>query len=470
VRDSDALLLKETKTVNNNPTQNKPQPLSRRTHVARATTAGAAGAAVGSLAVSRGAHAAGSDLIKLALIGCGGRGTGAATQALSNSAHSNVKLVAMADAFDDRLKSSLKRIDAKCPGQVDVPQERQFSGVECHRGAIECDPDMVLLCTPPGFRPMQFEAAVNAGKHVFMEKPVAVDSPGVRRVIAANELAKKKGLAVAVGLNGRHAQAAQKCIARIHDGAVGRIDCIRAYFNSSGVWVRPRRPDQTEMQYQVMNWYYFNWLSGDHIVEQHVHYLDASNWVKDDGHPIQANGMGGRQVRTDAAAVAEGNPVGSYGNIFDHHAVEFDYADGAKLFSYCRHMKGCWNNTGWTALGTKGSAGYGRGSTIVSPDGQPPEEFLRDKVDSHQTEHDHLFAALAAGQPYNEGEYGWKSTMTAILGRMATYSGKTVTWDDALNSNLDLSPAGYTWDSQPQPQPGEDGSYPIPMPGVTKAW
>ena len=444
--------------------------VSRRGFIERTGIGLTAGAVAGSLGISRGAHAGGSDLIKLALIGCGGRGTGAATQALSNAVHSNVKLVAMADAFDDRLKSSLKRISAKCPGQVDVPGERQFSGVECHRGAIECDPDMVLLCTPPGFRPMQFEDAVNAGKHVFMEKPVAVDSPGVRRVIAANELAKEKGLAVAVGLNGRHSQAARDSIARLHDGAIGRIDWVRAYYNSSGVWVRPRQPGQTEMQYQVMNWYYFNWLSGDHIVEQKVHYLDASNWVMGDGHPTQANGMGGRQVRTDAAAVEQGNPIGSYGDIFDHHAVEFDYPDEAKLFSYCRHMPNCWNHTGWTAHGTQGSAGYGRTGVVVSADGKEPEEFARDKIDTHQIEHDHLFAALVAGEPYNEGDYGWKSTMTAILGRMATYSGKTVTWDEALNSNLDLSPTGYAWDSQPQPQPGEDGGYPIPVPGVSKAW
>ncbi len=443
---------------------------SRRGFIKRTAVGLTAGAVAGSLGVSRGAHAAGSDLIKLALIGCGGRGTGAAVQALSNSAHSNVKLIAMADAFDDRLQSSLKRIKAKCPDQVDVPGDRQFTGVECYQGAIACDPDMVLLCTPPGFRPMQFEDAVTAGIHVFMEKPIAVDSPGVRRVIAANELAKKKGLVVAVGLNGRHSQAARDGIGRLHDGAVGKIDCVRAYYNSAGVWVRPRQPDQTEMQYQVMNWYYFNWLSGDQIVEQHVHLLDASNWVLGDGHPVSANGMGGRQVRTDAWALEQGNPEGTYGDIFDHHAVEYDYADGAKMFSYCRHMPNCWNHVGWTALGTQGSAGYSRTGLAVSADGKPPEEFARDKIDSHQTEHDHLFAALIADQPYNEGDYGWKSTMTAILGRMATYSGKTVTWEEALNSNLDLSPAGYTWNSQPQPQPGEDGTYPIPVPGVTKAW
>ena len=456
--------------MNDKSSQYVSRRVSRRSFIERTGMGLAAGAAAGSLGISRSAHAAGSDLIKLALIGCGGRGTGAATQALGNAAHANVKLIAMADAFEDRLKSSLKRIKDKCPDQVDVPDERRFSGVECHRGAIDCDPDMVLLCTPPGFRPMQFEDAVNAGKHVFMEKPVAVDGPGVRRVIAANELAKKKGLAVAVGLNLRHSQAARDSIARLHDGAVGRIDYVRAYVNLGGLWVRPRRPDQTEMQYQVNNWYYFNWLSGDHIVEQHVHYLDVSNWVKDDGHPVQANGMGGRQVRTDALAIEQGNPAGSHGDIFDHHAVEYDYADGAKLFSYCRQMANCWNRMGWHAHGTRGSAGDDRDGVTVSADGKPPEKFARDKIDTHQIEHDHLFAAIIAGQPYNEGDYGWKSTLTAILGRMATYSGKTVTWDQALNSDLDLSPAGYAWDSQPQPKPGKDGTYPIPVPGATKAW
>ncbi len=218
-------------------------------------------------------------LIRIALVGCGGRGTGAAVNALRNAATRNVKLVAMADAFPEPLDNSLRAISSQCPDQVDVPPERRFVGLDSFQKAIECDVDMVLLCSPPGFRPAHFEAAVRAGRHVFMEKPVAVDAPGVRRVLAANQLAKEKKLAVAVGHHLRHEVKHREVISRIHDGILGDIRFVRIYFNSGGVWFRPRRPDQTEMQFQVANWYYFTWLSGDHIVEQHVHDIDVANWI-----------------------------------------------------------------------------------------------------------------------------------------------------------------------------------------------
>ena len=203
----------------------------------------------------------------------------------------------MADAFQDRLDGSLRAIQSQCADRVDVPAERQFTGLDCHAKAIACDVDMVLLCTPPGFRPVQFEAAVKAGKHVFMEKPVATDAPGVRKIMAANEEAKKKGLVVAVGHHLRHESKHIEVVQRIHDGTIGELKYMRAYFNSSGVWVRPRQPGQTEMEYQVRNWYYFNWLCGDHIVEQHVHDIDVCNWMAD-AHPVEANGMGGRRCAT----------------------------------------------------------------------------------------------------------------------------------------------------------------------------
>ena len=255
----------------------------------KASSAAAAGAALaGTLSVARGAHAAGGDEIKIALIGCGMRGAGAAVNALSNKAKANVKLVAMADAFRPKIDNSLRLIQERCKDKVDVPDERRFAGLDCHVKALECDVDMVLICTPPGFRPMQFEAAVKAGKHVFMEKPLAVDGPGVRRIMAANEKAKKKGLLVAVGHHLRHEVKHKEAVRRIHDGVLGQIMFMRAYFNSSGVWFRPRKPEQTEMRYQVANWYYFTWLSGDHIVEQHVHDLDVMNWIKKDEHPVRA--------------------------------------------------------------------------------------------------------------------------------------------------------------------------------------
>ncbi len=425
-----------------------------RRHFLKASTAAAV---AGGLGIARGAYAAGSDEIKIALIGCGGRGTGAAVQALN--AKPNVKLVAMADAFGDRLEFSLKSILTRpIKDRVDVPAERRFTGLDAYQQAIDCGVDMVLLCTPPGFRPMQFEAAVKAGKHVFMEKPVAVNAPGVRKILAVNEEAKKKGLLVAVGHHLRHEDKHREVVKRIHAGAIGKLKYLRAYFNSSGVWIRPRRPDQTEMEYQVHNWYYFTWLSGDHIVEQHVHDLDVCNWIQG-SHPIEAQGAGGRQVRV-------GKDVGE---IFDHHSVEFTYADGVKMFSYCRQIPGCWNSFSEHAHGTKGSAGIvGHGTSELRVDGKEPMRWRRDK-DGHQVEHDDLFAALLAGQSYNEGDYGATSTMTAILGRMATYSGKIVHWDDAIHSELNLMPQRLAWDAEAPVQPGNDGLYACATPGVTKA-
>jgi predicted dehydrogenase len=430
---------------------------SSRRDFLKASTAVAAGAALAFNAnIARSAYAAGSDEIKIALVGCGGRGSGAAVNALSTKA--NVKLTVMADAFPDSLDWSLKYIKKECGERVDVPEDRRFTGLDAYEKALRSDVEVVLLCTPPGFRPAQFEAAVAAGKHVFMEKPLATDAPGVRRIIAANAEAKKKKLAVAVGHHLRHETKYREIVGRIHDGAIGDLTHLRAFFNDSGVWIRPRQPGQTEMQYQVRNWYYFTWLSGDHIVEQHVHDLDVCNWIAK-AHPLEAEGMGGRQVRV-------GKDVGE---IFDHHAVEFTYPGGLKVFSYCRHIPDCWSSFSQHAHGTKGSAnliGYGNGELIV------PGKTLRfpHGPDGHQVEMDELFAAIVAGQPYNECDSRIDGTMTAILGRMATYSGKVVTWDDAVNSTLGLAPPSLAWDAETPVKPRPDGTYACAIPGVTKAW
>jgi len=325
---------------------------------------------------------------------------------------------------------------------------------------LQCDVDVVFLTTPPGFRPGQFEAAVRAGKHVFMEKPVAVDAPGVRRILAASQKAKEKRLSVAVGFDYRHEPNHKDCIKMIHDGALGEILYTRAAYNNDGVWVRPRQSNQTEMQYQVRNWYYFNWLSGDHIVEQHVYTLETVNWLMGDIHPVQANGMGGRQVRIGK----------DYGEIFDHHFNEFEYPGGSRLFSQCRQIPNCWNS-GYTAFayGTKGHAVlanmwecavYLRGKDVIK---WPMRE------DGYQVEHDDLFASIVEGKPYNEAEFNATATMTAILGRMATYSGQVITWDQAFASELSLGPERLAWDADPPVRPGPDGIYPCAIPGVTKA-
>jgi predicted dehydrogenase len=430
---------------------------SRREFLVKSAVGGAALA--GGLSLARSAHAAGSDVIRLGLVGCGGRGAGAAVNALKNAAKARVKLVAMADAFADRLESSLKRIQSAGKDQVDVTPQRKFVGLDGYQKVLEAGVDMVLLCGPPGFRPVQFEAAVKAGKHVFMEKPVATDSPGIRRVLGANEEAKKKGLLVAVGHHLRHEDKQRELVKRIHDGAIGELKFMRVYFNSGGLWTRPRQPGETELQHQVRNWLYFTWLSGDHIVEQHVHDIDVGNWIAQ-AHPIEANGMGGRQVRIGK----------DFGEIFDHHAVEFTYANGLKMFSFCRQINGCGFVFAQHAHGTKGRAEMaGQGNTVLLADGQQPVRW-RPTVEGHQTEMDDLFAAMLSGKPYNEADWAAESSMTAILGRMATYSGKVVNWGEAINSTLDLAPRTLSWDAETPVKPGPDGIYACAIPGVTKAW
>jgi predicted dehydrogenase len=417
------------------------------------------------LSVARGAHASGKQQIRVALVGAGGRGTGAALNALASKP--NVKLIAAADAFRDRLDGSLKRLAAQFPDQVDVPEDRRFADLEGYHKAIAIDGvDLVILASPPAFRPAQFEAAVKAGKHVFMEKPVAVDAPGVRRVLTANEEAKKKGLAVAVGLHLRHEARFQEIVKRLHDGVIGAIAYLRAYEMVHATWTRPRRPGQTEMQYQVHNWWNFNWLSGDIIVQRGVHYMDIANWIMQ-GHPVRAQGVGGRR-----AGVGK-----DHGDIFDHHAVEFEYADGARLFGWWREVPNTWTPFSHNVHGAKGRVeiqAFGNGTLCL--DGQPPQVFSRHdrklKVNAFtgwQAEMDDLVEAIASGRPYNEGDYGATSTMTSILGRMAAYSGQVVEWDQAIQSNLDLVPQPLTWDTIPGPKPGPDGDYPCAIPGVTKA-
>jgi len=404
--------------------------------------------------VARTAQARGDDTLRIALVGCGGRGTGAANQALSTAG--SVQLVAMADAFDDRLASCLEELSVLHPDSVDVPESRRFVGFDAYRRAIEQDVDVVVLATPPGFRPLHFEHAVAKQRHVFMEKPVAVDGPGVRKVLAAAEASKRSGLKVGVGLQRHHDAAYEETVQRIHDGAIGDVLLMRCYWNGSGVWVRPRKPDMTEMQYQMRNWYYFNWLCGDHIVEQHIHNLDVCNWIKGD-HPVKAQGQGGRQVRS-------GN---EFGEIYDHHMVEYTYADGTTMLSQCRHIPNTWSSVSEHAQGTRGSANVSAKS--IESVGGWNWRHRGDVKDAYQVEHDRLFAAIRQDTPHNEGERGAVATMTAILGRMATYSGKRVSWDDALASGLDLSPSRYAWDAPPPTLPDETGAYSIPMPGSTQA-
>jgi len=426
---------------------------SRRTFLKQGTAALATASLLTDAAPARD-RAVGDATIRVALVGCGGRGTGAAHQALRTEGP--VQLVAMADAFSDRLEGCLGELTANLPDRVDVPPERRFVGFDAYRRAIEEDVDLVILTTPPGFRPLHFEHAVARGRHVFMEKPVAVDGPGIRRVLAAAEVAREKDLKVGVGLQRHHSAKYRETVARIQDGAIGDIVLLRAYWNSGGVWVRPREPGATEMEYQMRNWYYFNWLCGDHIVEQHIHNLDVCNWIMG-GPPARAQGQGGRQVRTGL----------DHGEIFDHHAVEFTYPDGTTLLSQCRHIPGCWSSVSEHAHGALGVANVGAGR--IDAGGDWEWRYDGEAEDPYQVEHDVLFRAVREDLPHNEAVGGAHATMTAILGRMATYSGLVVTWEEAMASDLALVPERYAWDANPPTLPDADGRYPIPVPGTTRA-
>jgi predicted dehydrogenase len=428
---------------------------SRRKFLVGSTQAIAGAAVAGGLSLARSAHAAGTDEIKVALIGCGGRGTGAAAQCLN--VPDRIKLVAVADAFQDRAEAAAQQLKKQHPDKVDLPRERVFAGIEAYQQAIASGADLVLLCTPPGFRPEQYRAAVAAGKHVFMEKPVCVDTPGFRSVMETNRVADQKRLKVVVGLNIRHDPRYGETVRRIQDGAIGPVRFLRAYGNNAGVWVRPRQPGQTEMEYQMRNWYYFVWLSGDLNVEQHVHMLDLANWANGEKHPVEANGMGGRQVR-------RGKEVG---HIFDHHYVEYTYEDGSKLFSQSRHIPNCWSAGGVDVHGLQGTANCG--GKITGPNAW---EYAGPKVVGHQQEHVDLIKAIRDDAAHNEGYYGATSSFTAILGRMATYSGQVVRWDDAVAKGPNEMPAKLAWDAAPPVLPDKDGSYEhaVAVPGVYKAY
>ena len=437
---------------------------SRREFLKTSSLLVAGGAVVGgSLSLARAAHAFGSDTIKIGLIGCGGRGTGAATQALNTmkkediSPNGEVKLVAMADAFADRLQGAYRAIKSQHPQHVDVPKDRQFSGFDGYKGVLASDCDLVILATPPGFRPLHFEAAVNAGKHVFAEKPVATDVPGVKRFLAANEVAKSKNLAVAVGLQRHHEKQYIECVQRIWDGAIGDIVATRVYWNGAGVWVRPRQEGQSELEYQMRNWYYFNWLCGDHICEQHIHNLDVSNWLLQ-SYPVDCNAMGGREVRDGA----------EFGEIYDHFFCEYTYANGVKMFSQCRHIPGCWNNVSEHVHGTKGYADVS--GKIYNAKGELTWSYGRGGGNGHQDEHYDLFAELRRGNIPNEGDFGAKSTMTSILGRLAAYSGKVVTWEEAMKSEIALANFDnlHSFEDAAPIMPNEQGRYAIAVPGQSK--
>ena len=421
----------------------------RRTFLAASTAA----------AVSAATHAfaAPSDgEIKIALIGCGGRGTGACNQALS--AGSTIKLVALVDPLEGKAQAALEILKAKHEGQIDVPPDQIFTDFEDYKKAFALA-DVVLITTPPGPRPFLFEEAIKAGKHVFMEKPVAVDAVGVRRVLAAAAEAKKKNLNVCVGFQRRYSPTYTDMIDRIHAGEIGDLVFGRVYWNGTSRPGFPRELGESEMHYQIRNWYFFTWMSGDHILEQHCHNLDVANWVMKGVMPIKATGQGGRQVRR-----AREN-----GTIFDHHTVEFEYESGMRILSQCCQIGGkCARDVSEHFHGTKGAADLANGGKFMI-NGQPPggKRQRGSKEDPYQLEHDAFFENVRTGKVRIDAEYAAHSTMMGVMGRMATYTGQVITWDQAFNSQEILVPDDLTWATEPPVKPDEDGWYPVAIPGTT---
>jgi predicted dehydrogenase len=381
---------------------------------------------------------ANNKTLRIGLIGCGGRGSGAADQALN--ADKNVELVAAGDAFEEPLQKSLRNLQTKHPDKVKVPPENCFVGLDAYQKVIDSGVDVVLLASPPGFRPAHLKAAVAANKHIFTEKPMATDAPGVRSVLAMAEEAKQKNLSLVAGFCYRYSDGVRAIMQQIHEGAIGKPRALYTTYNTSPPKATiPREAAWTDMQFQVRNWYYYTWLSGDHIVEQAIHSLDKMSWVMKDVLPVRCIAHGGRQVRT----------APEYGNIFDHFSAVYEYADGTRGFHFCRQQPGCFDDNSDYFIGSDGIANIVRafsGPYIIK--GKKDWKFHTDKPrDMYQNEHDELFASIRSGKPINDGVRMAHSTMLGIMGRMAAYSGQAVTWEDALNSQQSLVPENLTWDT-----------------------
>jgi len=413
---------------------------SRRDFIKSSVAASLAAAIPGGL----GLHAQGTDTIRIGVIGCGGRGTGAAIDCLD--AAPGVEIVAMGDLFVDRIESSLKAIKEKHPDKVKVTKDRCFTGFDNYLKVV-ASPDVNLIVTAaaPGFRPIHLKAAVEGGKHVFMEKPVAVDPAGVRSVIASAKLAREKGLAVVCGTQRRHQKSYLELMKRLHDGQIGEIIGGQCYWNQGELWVVKRTPQMSDMEWQCRNWLYFTWLSGDHIVEQHIHNIDVMNWAFG-SLPVKVTGMGGRQQRT----------APEYGNIYDHFAVEYEYPNGVRVASMCRQIPGCADRVEERIVGTKGYAfGYGEihGENFWKFEGDEPNPYVQEQAD--------LIAGIRSGNFLNEGRRIAESTMCAIMGRMSAYTGRAIGWEWAMTSSkLDLTPPRYEFGPNPVD--------PVAIPGQTQ--
>ncbi len=426
--------------------------LSRRDFLGFSAGAVTAGVASG-LSIARSAHAAGSDVLKIGLIGCGGRGSGAAVNALN--ADKNAKLVALADVFEDRVKNARLQLQKERPDQVAVDDEHCFVGFDAYQKVIGSGVDVVLIACASKFHPQYLKAAVDAGKHVFVEKPHAIDPPGVRLVEQACEEAKKKNLCVVSGLCWRYDEGVQETMKRVLDGAIGEIVAIQETYMRSPYRLVERRPGDTELQYQFRNWYHFNWLSGDDVPQSLLHSMDKGCWALREQTPASAFASGGRSSCF--------GPV--YGDVFDHGAIVYEYANGVRMYANVRAQAGCYDEVSDTFLGTKGRC-YLLKYRIEGETNWRYEK--KAKTSMYDAEHQALFAAIRSGKPLNNGLYMVRSTMMAVLGQMVCYTGQKMGWDEAWNSKYKAGPDHVSWDMTPPVQPDANGVYPVPVPGVTK--
>jgi myo-inositol 2-dehydrogenase / D-chiro-inositol 1-dehydrogenase len=399
-------------------------------------------------------HAAGSDTIRIGLIGCGGRGTGAAINAMT--ADKGTKLVAMADMIMDRVKKGRASLQQKKSEQVAVDDDHCFSGFDGYKKVIEAS-DVVLIANAAKFHPLHLKAAIEAGKHVFVEKPHAIDPAGIKAVRETCELAKKKNLCVVSGLQSRHHLGYREAIQRVHDGAIGDIVAIEENFLRAPYVLYERQPGMSEVEYQCSNQYHFHWLSGDDIPQSLVHNVDRASWALHDQAPVKAHGMGGRS--TLQAEI--------YGNVFDHHAVVYEFASGVRMYAFCRTIPKCYNDSSSTLLGSKGRCNV----TKARIEGETNWQYEGSNLDPYLIEHQELFKALRAGNVINDGEHMTRSTLIAIMGEITCYSGKEVTWEQISASDFTFPPKAEECriDMEPPVKPGADGVYPLPFtPGVSQ--
>lgn len=418
-------------------------------------------ATVGTLISTGSVWASNSNTLKVGLIGCGGRGTGAAEQALN--ADPNVVLSAMADAFSDHLEESYNSLKQKFGEKVQVAENKKFVGLDAFQKLIDSDVDVVLLATPPAFRPEHLETAINAGKHIFCEKPFAVDALGLRRVMIAAKKAKDKQLSLVSGFCWRYHIPKRETFSRVLDGQIGKVLAAEATYNTGELWFKERQKGWSDMEYQLRNWLYYNWLSGDHIIEQAIHSIDMLSWAMGDEAPVKVSGTGGRQKRTDK----------KYGNVYDHFGITYEYANGTKAYVFCRQQTGTTPSYAVELTGSDGKCLVDCRTGLHEIKGKNPWKYDDDtkftdanaykqsKVKNmYQQEHDELFASIRSGKPMNDGEWMTRTNLLAMAGRMAAYSGETISYEQALSSMEVLFPGNISWKTK--------YDIPIAVPGITK--